>query len=231
MKILIINGSPKGEKSDTLHITNAFVEGLCQENNDAQREAVDLSKLNIEFCKGCFSCWKKGGQCVIEDDVAPFLQKYINSDIVIWSMPLYHYSMPAKAKALMERTLPLLKMNMILTPEGVAHEMRTDIRAIKFVLICGAGFPDRGDIFRAIKTQFEFIYGKGAPCICVAQSPLFNASGAQPLTEPFLDKVTKAGAQFARNGALTEDALKELAKPILPPEQYVDIVNSKKAYD
>ena len=30
MKILVINGSPKGERSDTMKITRAFVEGMAK---------------------------------------------------------------------------------------------------------------------------------------------------------------------------------------------------------
>ncbi len=222
---MLINGSPKGEKSDTLVVSNAFVKGICSEVC-AQVETVDVSKLNIEFCKGCFSCWHNGGKCVIEDDLALFIEKYVASDIVIWSLPLYYFSMPAKAKALMERTLPLLKMKMILTEKGITHEMRVDTSGIKFVLICGAGFPDRGDIFRAVKTQFEFVYGKSATCICVSQSPMFNNSSAKPVTAPFLHKVSLAGAQFAKNGSLNKETLKDLAKPMLAEEQYVAICNA-----
>ena len=52
MKVLVINGSPKLEKSNSLRLTNAFVKGL-QSETEVEFEQLDIYKLNIEPCQGC----------------------------------------------------------------------------------------------------------------------------------------------------------------------------------
>ena len=55
MKILVLNGSPKRDKSDTMHITRAFLEGM----KDAASQDIHIINTvdqHIEYCTGCFSC-------------------------------------------------------------------------------------------------------------------------------------------------------------------------------
>lgn len=60
MKILVLNGSPKRERSDTMHITRAFLYGM---NEAAPQEVhtIHVIDKHIESCTGCFSCMRNGG--------------------------------------------------------------------------------------------------------------------------------------------------------------------------
>ena len=57
MKILAINGSPKGKRSNTWRLTSAFLEGITiQEENDGAQapeiETLNIGSLNIKPCLG-----------------------------------------------------------------------------------------------------------------------------------------------------------------------------------
>ena len=103
MKILILNGSPKGERSATLKLARAFAEGVRREGEEL--DLIDLSKQNVSGCRGCFGCWANGGTCVIRDDFpALFKEHYLPADLVLWSFPLYYFEMPSQLKAFLDRT-------------------------------------------------------------------------------------------------------------------------------
>lgn len=54
MRILVINGSPKRERSDTMHLTRAFLAGM----NDIQPQTVRTIHAidrHIEYCTVYFS--------------------------------------------------------------------------------------------------------------------------------------------------------------------------------
>ena len=89
MKILVINGSPKKEKSDTMHITRAFLDGM---NEVAENEIKTIHAIDkhIEYCSGCFACML-GGDCIHHDDMRGILEEILDNDLLIWSYPLYCY--------------------------------------------------------------------------------------------------------------------------------------------
>lgn len=77
MNILVLNGSPKGEHSNTLKLTNAFLDGILQADS-ADIHMVDINEQNLHECTGCFSCWgKTPGVCIFQDDMAGLLQKIL----------------------------------------------------------------------------------------------------------------------------------------------------------
>ena len=124
MKVLAINGSPKGNRSNTWKLTKRFLEGMAagvRENAEAgpvgqngerllrelQVEALQINALEIHPCLGCFSCWNKTpGTCCIKDDMEEVIQKILWADVVIWSFPLYYYTVPGGMKNLIDRQLP-----------------------------------------------------------------------------------------------------------------------------
>ena len=65
-------------------------QGFAQ-TQSADTEIVDIYKLNIRECLGCFACWSKTpGKCAITDDMTDVLQKILRADVMVWSFPLYY---------------------------------------------------------------------------------------------------------------------------------------------
>ena len=172
MKILVINGSPKKEKSDTMHITRAFLDGM---NEVSQNEVHIIHAIDkhIEYCTGCFACMRNGGNCIHNDDMRGILEEILDSDLLIWSYPLYCYGMPAPLKALLDRTLPLSSMAMQKVGDRYEHVGQADFSHLKYVMICGCGFPNSKHNFEPAVMQFTRCFPNEHTMITVPESPMF----------------------------------------------------------
>ena len=224
MKTLVINGSPKKENSDTMHITRAFLDGM---NDAAENEIHFIHAIDkhIEYCTGCFVCMRNGGNCIHNDDMRGILEEILDSDLLIWSYPLYCYGMPAPLKALLDRTLPLSSMAMQKVGDRYEHVGQADFSHLKYVMICGCGFPNSKHNFEPAVMQFTRCFPNEHTMITVPESPMFNAPEAAVVTVPRLELIKKAGRQYAENGSISEELLKEITSPMIPEEQYAEIVN------
>ena len=224
MKILVINGSPKKEKSDVMHITRAFLDGT----NDAAENEVKIIHAvdqHIEYCTGCFSCMRNGGECVHHDDMRAILEEILGSDLLIWSYPLYCYGMPAPMKALLDRTLPLSSMAMHKVGDRYEHVGQADFSHLRYVMICGCGFPNSKHNFEPAVAQFKLCFPNNHTIITVPESPMFNAPEAQIVTIPRLEKINDAGRQFAKDFTIRDELMAEITSPMIAEDQYAQIVN------
>ena len=230
MKILVLNGSPKGDKSDTMHITRAFLEGM-QEAAPQDVRVVNTVDTHIEYCTGCFTCMHNGGTCVLNDDMREILQEILASELLLLSFPLYCYGMPASLKALMDRTLPLSSMRMQKAGDRYTHVGQADFSRLRYLMICGCGFPNSRQNFEPAVAQFRLMFPRNHTVITVPESPMFNAPEAAVVTVPKLMQVKKAGLQYANDGEIDPALLAGICAPMIPEAQYAAIVNGESPSD
>ena len=215
MKVLVLNGSPKGERSNTYRLTGAFLDGLRQVQQ-AEAEVLAVGKLHLLPCRGCFACWSKTpGKCVLQDDMAGVIEKILAADVLIWSFPLYYFGIPGQLKLLIDRQLPMSLPFMTDNASG-GHPSRYDRSGQRQVVISTCGFYTAEGNYDAVDAQFARLCGAdGYTAIYCGQGELFRVPELRQRTDAYLEHVKQAGAEFAR-GAVTEETACALRQPLFP---------------
>ena len=224
-KILVINGSPKRDKSFTMTVTNAFVKGM-ESVCGCNTETINISDLNIKPCRGCLSCWgRTAGECVIKDDDIPMLKnKLKEADIVALSFPLYFFGLPGTLKLATDRLLGMLSTyrgQMRGEDGGLSDRLRDPKEGQLFAVISSCGFSESSEVFVPLIGQLDLIFGKGnyTAITCPELKALIDTGKGRKLPA-YLAKVEAAGSVFARDGSLPEETVAELSKPPFMPETY-----------
>lgn len=215
MKVLVLNGSPKGERSNTYRLTGAFLDGLCQVQQ-AEVEVLEVGKLHLLPCRGCFACWSKTpGKCVLQDDMAGVIEKILAADVLIWSFPLYYFGIPGQLKLLIDRQLPMSLPFMTDNASG-GHPSRYDRSGQRQVVISTCGFYTAEGNYDAVDAQFARLCGAdGYTAIYCGQGELFRVPELRQRTDTYLEHVKQAGVEFAQ-GAVTEETACALRQPLFP---------------
>lgn len=213
MRVLVLNGSPKGEHSNTMRLTRAFLNGA--QWTDA--EVIDAAKANVKGCLGCFACWSKTpGKCVINDAMDEVLAKIIAADVIVWSFPLYYFSVPGELKNLIDRQLPLNLPFMAAGAQSGGHPPRYDLAHQKHLVISTCGFWTPKGNYQSVTAMFDHICGKdNYTSILCGQGELFRVPELKGRTDAYLEVVRRAGAEYAA-GKIHAQTQAELAEPLYP---------------
>lgn len=226
MKVFIINGSPKGKNSNSLKLTKAFVEGL----GETEVREITVANAKIAPCRGCFGCWGvTPGKCMIQDDMESVIENQLWADIIIWSFPLFYFSIPGALKNLMDRQLPMARPNMIEVEGNVGngcHPARYDMSKKRYILISTCGFYTAEKNYDGVISMFDHLYGRNVyETIFCGQGELFRVPEVKERTDAYLEVVKHAGSEFA-TGRISADTHARLAELLYPREEFEADVNA-----
>lgn len=168
MKILLINGSLRGDYSSSLKVAHAFVKGMVEEYGaDTEVCEVALKDKRIDHCHGCFVCWKTTpGQCCIHDDMDELRQMVMDSDIIVESFPLYFFGLPSKLKAFTDRMISYVQEYRGNPGDEenhrFLHNMRyPELEKKKLILVSTCGYEVTDNCYDAVFAEFDRICGEG----------------------------------------------------------------------
>lgn len=153
-KVLILSGSPRhGGNSDTL--CDQFMKGALEAGNEVEKYFI--AAHNIGYCSACYYCQSHGGECCKNDDMRLLMPKILEADVLVFSSPVYMYSVSAQLKAVFDRmvaqyeTIADKDLYYIMTAaEDGPHTMDTTLACMRGMAACIPGSREKG-----------VIYGKG----------------------------------------------------------------------
>lgn len=105
MNIVVITGSPR-KNGNSFVMTEAFVKRASELGHTIRR--FDAAFLKIGGCRACETCYKTGKACSFDDDFNMIASAVLEADAVVYTMPVYWYSIPAQIKGVIDRIFSLV---------------------------------------------------------------------------------------------------------------------------
>ena len=229
MKVLAINSSARtGGESKTELMLNHLVEGMREAG--AEVEVVHLRKKNIKNCIGCFTCMTKTpGQCVHKDDMsAELFPKWLQSDLVVYASPLFHYTVNATMKAFIERTFPICEPFLEQHGGRTFHPLRHKHPAI--VMLSVAGFPE-DSVFDQLSSWANYLFGKNGrqPEVKLVAEIYRTASQemihAKDKLNDILAATRQAGREVVKSMKISPETMVRIKQPIDDFQSVAEIAN------
>lgn len=105
MNIVVITGSPR-RKGNSFAMTDAFIKAVEAKGNSVTR--FDAAFMKIGGCHACMTCFKTGKACSFDDDFNQIAEAILKADAVVYTMPVYWYSIPSQIKGVIDRIFSLV---------------------------------------------------------------------------------------------------------------------------
>ena len=99
-KIVVITGSPR-KNGNSFAMTDTFIQAAEAKGHTVTR--FDAAMKNVGGCHACMTCYKTGKACSFDDDFNTLAPAILEADAVVFTTPVYWYSIPAQIKGVIDR--------------------------------------------------------------------------------------------------------------------------------
>ena len=99
-KIVVVTGSPRKD-GNSFAMTDAFIQAAEVKGHEIVR--FDAAMNNVGGCHACETCFKTGKACSFNDDFNTIAPAILDADAVVFTMPVYWYSIPAQIKGVIDK--------------------------------------------------------------------------------------------------------------------------------
>lgn len=103
-KIVVITGSPR-KNGNSFAMTDAFIKAAESKGHTVTR--FDAAKMNLGGCHACETCYKSGKACSFDDEFNTIAPAILEADTIVFTMPVYWYSIPAQIKCVIDKLFSL----------------------------------------------------------------------------------------------------------------------------
>ena len=104
-KIVVITGSPR-KNGNSFAMTDAFIKAAEAKGHTVTR--FDAAMKKVGGCRACETCFSTGKACTFDDDFNIIAPAILEADAVVFTMPVYWYSIPAQIKGVIDRIFSLV---------------------------------------------------------------------------------------------------------------------------
>lgn len=156
--------------------------------------------------------------------MAGCIEKLIAADVIIWSFPLYYYSLPGRMKNFIDRQVPTMKPVMKDRFDGKGngkHSSRYDLSHQRHVYISTCGFfSDKGN-YDAVRAQMDLIHGVGNyTTLFCGEGEMFPVPILKDRIAEYLSYVSQAGVDYVRYGTILPATRQKLDELIMPKAEF-----------
>lgn len=104
-KIVVITGSPR-KNGNSFAMTDAFIKSAEEKGHTVTR--FDAAFKKVGGCHACETCYSTGKACTFDDDFNEIAPSILEADTIVFTMPVYWYSIPAQIKGVIDRIFSLV---------------------------------------------------------------------------------------------------------------------------